>query len=70
MGPVHNVSNIVGNAALHEHFVGYERLDVKPDTNSTLHDWFALWDLNGGQPPRVAGGFVVTVDAAKLFGGM
>ena len=69
MGPLHSVSSLVGNSALHEHFIGYDNVAVKSDTKGDYHQWFALWTLNGGAPRRVAGGFVVEISAPGLFGG-
>jgi hypothetical protein len=67
-GPLHSVSSVVGNAALHEHFVGYDQVAVKADTKGDYHHWFALWTFSGAAP-QVAGGFVATIDAVALFGG-
>ncbi len=69
MGPQRSNSDIVGNSALHEHFVGYEKLDVKADTKGTLTEWFALWASTASIAPQVAGGFSVEIDAAALFSG-
>jgi hypothetical protein len=67
MNPLHKFFDIQSTDH-EEDFVGYQFLTVDTSTNAPYTNWFAIWDLVGGQKPQISGGFSVQIDAAQLFG--
>ena len=64
--PLHTFFDLQSNGR-EEDFVGYDKLGVDATTKGIYTNWFAIWDLTGGQAPQVSGGFAVEIDAAQLF---